>query len=370
MNISKENISGVKNLPGVNVTSCIVPCTAEDKYATHDSTYGKGGWREVDTIQERDAIPMERRKIGMAVRVNNENKTYILKYSTNNYCWYEENPSDVAGIINEAISQGTINVDITTAVTFDKMEEALEPFAKSVNVNTKVADLEATLKAWVESKNYLTEHQSLDALATKEELATATESLNNEINGVKNDLVDTNADVSNVVSTHANFVTEYQAEIAGIKANIVELQEAIGGGEEQSFATKDELKAVADKEVNDFGIVMENITTIADNYVQSEYANDTFATKTQVDDAAESIRLLLNGYAKSTDVLSIVQTQNYVNKEYLRGYATEFFVKDYVAAVINGKVQPGQSMPDYRAEIDALKAEIEALKTELLNSKQ
>ena len=115
---------------------------------------------------------------------------------------------------------------------------------------------------------------------------------------------------------------------------------------------------------------MENITTIADNYVQSEYANDTFATKTQVDDAAESIRLLLNGYAKSTDVLSIVQTQNYVNKEYLRGYATEFFVKDYVAAVINGKVQPGQSMPDYRAEIDALKAEIEALKTELLNSKQ
>ena len=85
MNISKENISGVKNLPGVNVTSCIVPCTAEDKYATHDSTYGKGGWREVDTIQERDAIPMERRKIGMAVRVNNENKTYILKYSTNNY---------------------------------------------------------------------------------------------------------------------------------------------------------------------------------------------------------------------------------------------------------------------------------------------
>ena len=362
MNISKENISGVKNLPGVNVTSCIVPCTAEDEYATHDSTYGKGGWREVDTIQERDAIPMERRKIGMAVRVNNENKTYILKYSTNNYCWYEENPSDVAGIINEAISQGTINVDITTAVTFDKMEEALEPFAKSVDVNTKVADLEAALKAWVESKNYLTEHQSLDALATKEELATATESLNNEINGVKNDLVDTNADVSNVVSTHANFVTEYQAEIAGIKANIVELQEAIGGGEEQSFATKDELKAVADKEVNDFGIVMENITTIADNYVQSVYAEETFAKKDDVDAATNSVRLLLNGYVKSTDLLPIIQTQNYVSKDYLRGYATEFFVKDYVAAVMAGKVNPGTTTIDYQAEIDSLKQEIELLK--------
>lgn len=362
MNISKDNISGVKNLPGVNVTSCIVPCTDEDKYATHDSFYGKGGWREVDTIEERNAIPMERRKVGMAVRVNRENKTYILKYSTNNYCWYEENPSDVSSIINEAISQGTINVDLTTAVTFDKMEEALQPFAKNEEMAAKLTKLEADMKEWVEDKNYLTEHQSLDALATKEELATSVENLNNEINVVKTGLEEANADISSAVENYVNFVNAYQAEIAGVKANIVELQEAIGGGEEQSFATKDELKEVADKEVNDFNVIMENITTIADNYVQSTYAAETFATKDDVESASSAVRLLLNGYVKSVDLLPIIQTQNYVTKDFLRGYATEFFVKDYVAAVMAGKVNPGTSTIDYQAEIDLLKQEIEFLK--------
>ena len=65
-------------LPGLNVIDNIVPLTANDTYATHLSTYGKGGWREVDTIAQMNAITEERRSEGMAVFVNSERKLYIL----------------------------------------------------------------------------------------------------------------------------------------------------------------------------------------------------------------------------------------------------------------------------------------------------
>lgn len=52
---------------GVKVTDVITPTDPSDTYATHDSSYGKGGHREVATHAERDAIPAERRREGMTV---------------------------------------------------------------------------------------------------------------------------------------------------------------------------------------------------------------------------------------------------------------------------------------------------------------
>lgn len=54
---------------GTNVASAVVPFTTDDDYATHDSKYGKGGWREVASTTERDAIPAARRTAGMIVNV-------------------------------------------------------------------------------------------------------------------------------------------------------------------------------------------------------------------------------------------------------------------------------------------------------------
>lgn len=34
----------------------IVPASLEDTYPTHDSTYGKGGYKEVATIEDRNNI--------------------------------------------------------------------------------------------------------------------------------------------------------------------------------------------------------------------------------------------------------------------------------------------------------------------------
>lgn len=72
-------------LKGTQVAASIVPFTNLDKYATHDAEYGKGGFRSVETIDLRDAIPTERKTKGMVVRVNETG----LHYYWNGSAWTE-----------------------------------------------------------------------------------------------------------------------------------------------------------------------------------------------------------------------------------------------------------------------------------------
>ena len=48
-------------LGSVPVTGFVAPTAETDIYPSHDSKYGKGGWREVATLLDRDAITVERR---------------------------------------------------------------------------------------------------------------------------------------------------------------------------------------------------------------------------------------------------------------------------------------------------------------------
>lgn len=59
-------------LKGTNVASGIVPFTDQDSYATHYALYGKGGFRSVNTIDERDSIPAARCEEGMVCYVVND----------------------------------------------------------------------------------------------------------------------------------------------------------------------------------------------------------------------------------------------------------------------------------------------------------
>lgn len=72
-------------LKGTQVAAIVVPFTDADKYATHDAKYGKGGFRSVETIALRDAIPTERKTKGMVVRVNETG----LHYYWNGSAWTE-----------------------------------------------------------------------------------------------------------------------------------------------------------------------------------------------------------------------------------------------------------------------------------------
>lgn len=65
------------NINGTNVASRIVPFTTDDTYATHDETYGVGGYRTVASVTEMNNIPSARRKEGMLVNVTGD-KIYKL----------------------------------------------------------------------------------------------------------------------------------------------------------------------------------------------------------------------------------------------------------------------------------------------------
>ena len=56
-------------LKGTNIASGIVPFTDQDTYPTHYSQFGKGGYRTVKTLEERDNISQDRLEEGMLVYV-------------------------------------------------------------------------------------------------------------------------------------------------------------------------------------------------------------------------------------------------------------------------------------------------------------
>ena len=64
-------------IKGVNILGTIVPYTTSDLYATHDAKYGRGGWRAVQSRTERDNLKEDYLQEGMAVRVIDDDTTYI-----------------------------------------------------------------------------------------------------------------------------------------------------------------------------------------------------------------------------------------------------------------------------------------------------
>lgn len=91
-------------LKGTQVAAIVVPFTDADKYATHDAEYGKGGFRSVSTIADRDAIPVERKTEGMIVRVTANG----LNYEWKNNAWAEWLPKGNI-VIDTALSETSTN---------------------------------------------------------------------------------------------------------------------------------------------------------------------------------------------------------------------------------------------------------------------
>ena len=65
-------------LVGTRIIQPLVPNDSLDNYPTHKESYGEGGYKSVSDLTERDLIPVERQKIGMAVYIVEFNCIYIL----------------------------------------------------------------------------------------------------------------------------------------------------------------------------------------------------------------------------------------------------------------------------------------------------
>lgn len=83
----------MSQLVGTQVEDALVPKDSADTYPTHYSRYGKGGFHtDVADLTARDAIPADRREIGMRVYVLNVSgveKEYQLQNGITNSNWVD-----------------------------------------------------------------------------------------------------------------------------------------------------------------------------------------------------------------------------------------------------------------------------------------
>ena len=152
-------------LLGTNVAAAIVPFTTEDAFATHDAKYGKGGWREVATVEEMNAIPEARRSIGMIVYVQENNTTYQLKESG-----FEQADFSNASVYKYKGSVANYSVLPSNAEVGDVY-----------NVEDTGANYAWTGEEWdnlgqtLDLSGYLTKDEASGLYATDEDIATAIE---------------------------------------------------------------------------------------------------------------------------------------------------------------------------------------------------
>ena len=97
-------------LKGTKVISGLVPTSRLDSYPTHYAEFGKGGYRSVATMVDRDNIPEQRRELGMKVYVIETKTEYILEDSLDNGSWKVKGSSNGEnGPIGELVSpDGTV----------------------------------------------------------------------------------------------------------------------------------------------------------------------------------------------------------------------------------------------------------------------
>lgn len=77
-------------IPGsVRVTGFIAPTDSNDVYPTHDSLYGKGGYRELDTLAELNDISISRKKAGMLCYVAETDSVWKLAQDLTTWNLYE-----------------------------------------------------------------------------------------------------------------------------------------------------------------------------------------------------------------------------------------------------------------------------------------
>jgi len=136
-----------KYIGGVPITGFISPTDTSDTFATHDSVLGRGGLREVANLVERDAIPSDRRRIGMLVYVFIEQKYYALFGDTTNLSW-KDCGSQLGGYDELLASVTDIETELATLDSeFDQISDRLDKLESVVPTYTVSISLASTFES-------------------------------------------------------------------------------------------------------------------------------------------------------------------------------------------------------------------------------
>jgi hypothetical protein len=107
----------MSSIKGTNVLAPVVPFDTTDTHASHEARYGKGGYRSVADIAERDAIPQLRREAGMLVLTLSDGVTWRLANNLTSWTDYSvtgpagpQGPQGVPGVAGATGPQGTPGV--------------------------------------------------------------------------------------------------------------------------------------------------------------------------------------------------------------------------------------------------------------------
>ena len=84
----------MSGLPGTNVIAPVVPFSSGDEYPSHLALYGRGGYRTVATVADRDAIPLLRREVGMLVYVAATGLIYRMESDNTTWTALEQSITD------------------------------------------------------------------------------------------------------------------------------------------------------------------------------------------------------------------------------------------------------------------------------------
>lgn len=261
------------DLKGTNVAALIVPFTDQDPYATHDAKYGKGGFRSVDTIAERDAITTERKTTGMIVHVNESQ----LNYRWTGTAWVEWTPKGSI-VIDAALSTTSTNPVQNKIITarinnLNTTLSATTTLAQGANTTAQAAIPKANIDTAIPSTPLDTNVPSTKLLDNlKKSLEDSDKIL---AGGVTNA-----ADVANTANTKAN--DAYTVATAAIpKANIdTVIPENVSSASDSRVPST---KVI----VNSFGLITNELVTIHDDINTATSIANNAIPKSKIDSSID-----------------------------------------------------------------------------------
>lgn len=296
-------MTGTNKLRGLNITGTIVPCDAADTYATHDSQYGKGGWREVNTIAERNAIPAERRRIGMVVFVKEDFTNYQLKGTATNDGWVVFGSSDADGQLTEAINTMSHRMDALNTMVTDALD-TMDAKADKITVENKFNSIDAiidTLETKVDAAGHLTKadlEEYMKSAEADEKFATIEE-----------------------VEKKINAETVYE-----VFATKGELDTFVSDEEIKAYAKKVDLEPLATTEAMEEALAGKVDNDDLKDYVKSEELIEKTAGYVDADELEEALTPYVTAETLAENL------ENFVPSTVLTQYVTSDTLTQYVQA--------------------------------------